>query len=56
MDELGEETGLRKSLHGGRMVENRLKWAGHVDRMAEDRLTKRADAYREEGRRRRGRH
>ena len=36
-------------------VENRLKWAGHVERMAEDRLTKRADAYGEEGRRRTGR-
>ena len=23
----------------GRMVENRLKWARHVERMAEDRLT-----------------
>ena len=34
---------------------NRLTWIGHVERMAEDRLTKRADAYREEGRRRRGR-
>ena len=33
----------------------RLKWAGHVERMEEDRLTKIADAYREEGRRRRGR-
>ena len=29
--------------------------SGHLERMAEDRLTKRADAYREEGRRRRGR-
>ena len=37
------------------MVENRLKWAGHVERMAEDRLTKRADAHGERGRRRRGR-
>ena len=39
----------------GRMVENRLKWAGRVGRMAEDRLTRRADAYGEEGGRRRGR-
>ena len=44
-----EEIGLRKS-HKGRMVEKRLKWAGRVERMAEDRLTKTADAYREEGR------
>ena len=33
MDELREEIGLR-------MVENRLKWAGHVEKMSEDRLTK----------------
>ena len=36
-----------------RMVDNRLKRAGHVERMAEDRLT--TDAHGEEGRRRRGR-
>ena len=36
------------------MMENRLKWAGHVERTVEDRLTKR-DVYGEEGRRRRGR-
>ena len=30
-------------------MEKRLKWAGHVERMAEDRLRKRADAYVEEG-------
>ena len=28
-----------------------LKWPGHVDRMEGKRLTKRADALREEGRR-----
>ena len=37
------------------MFEKRLKWTGNVERMAEDRLTKTADAYGEEGRRRRGR-
>ena len=36
-------------------MENRLKWAGRVERMAEDRLTKTADAHGEEGGRRRGR-
>ena len=36
------------------MVEKQIKWAGHVERMAEDHLTKRADAHRDEGRRRRG--
>ena len=30
-------------------------WAGHVERMADDRLPKRAAELREEGRRRRGR-
>ena len=54
MDELREEIGLRKNLKG-RIVEKRLKWTGHVERMAEDRLTKRGDAHGEEGRRRRGR-
>ena len=41
VDELREEIGLRKSLRR-RVVENRLKRAGHVERMAEDRLAKRA--------------
>ena len=41
-----------KELNGG---EAAIKWAGHVERMAEDLLTKRADAHGEEGRRRRGR-
>ena len=41
-----------KELNGG---EAAIKWAGHVERMAEDRLTKTADAYGDEGRRRRGR-
>ena len=42
MDELREEI--------ERMVENRLRWAGHVERMAADRLTKTANAYIERGR------
>ena len=32
-----------------------LQWAGHVERMADDRLPKRAAELREQGRRRRGR-
>ena len=36
-------------------MRSRLKWAGHVERMEGVRLTKRADALRVEGRRRRGR-
>ena len=38
-----------------RLVRSRLQWAGHVARMADDRLPKRAAELREQGRRRRGR-
>ena len=37
------------------LARSRLQWAGHVERMADDRLPKRAAELREEGRRRRGR-
>ena len=36
-------------------MRSRLQWAGHVERMADDSLPKRAAELREEGRRRRGR-
>ena len=52
--ELMEETGVHRSLTE-RLVRSRLQWAGHVERMADDRLKKRATELREEGRRRRGR-
>ena len=38
-----------------RLVRSRLQWAGHVERMADDRLPKRTTELREQGRRRRGR-
>ena len=38
-----------------RLVRSRLQSAGHVERMADDRLPKRAAELREQGRRRRGR-
>ena len=38
-----------------RLVGSRLQWAGHVERMADDRLPKRAAELREHGRRRRRR-
>ena len=37
------------------MVRSRLQWAGHVERMANDSLPKRAAELREQVRRRRGR-
>ena len=36
-------------------MSSRLQWTGHVERMADDRLPKRAAWLREEGSRRRGR-
>ena len=54
MVELREETEMQRSLTE-RLVRSRLQWAGHVERMADDRLPKRAAELREQGRRRRGR-
>ena len=55
MVELREETGVQRNLTE-RLVRSRLQWAGHVERMADDRLPKRAaELLREQGRRRRGR-
>ena len=39
MVELREETGVQRSLTK-RMARSRLQWAGHVQRMADDRLQK----------------
>ena len=38
-----------------RLVRSRLQWAGHVERMADDRLLKGAAELRDKGMRRRGR-
>ena len=54
MVELREETGVQRSLTE-RLVRSRLQWAGHIERMADDRLPKRAAELREQGRRRRWR-
>ena len=54
MVELREETGVQTSLTE-RLVRSRPQWAGHVERMADERLPKRATELREQGRRRRGR-
>ena len=52
--ELREETGVQRSLTE-RLVRSRLQRAGRVERMADDKLPKRAAEVREQGRRRRGR-
>ena len=54
MAELREETGVLSSVTE-RLMRSILQWAGHVERMADDRLPKRAAELREQGRRRRGR-
>ena len=54
MVELREDTVVQRSL-AERLVRSRLQWAGHIERMADDRLPKRAAELREQGRRRRGR-
>ena len=54
MVELREEMGVKRSLTE-RLVRSRLHWTGHVERMADDSLSKRATELRDEGRRRRGR-
>ena len=46
--------GVQRSLTK-RLVRSRLQWAAHIERMAYDRLLKRAAALREEGKRGRGR-
>ena len=51
---IGRVTVRQRSLTE-RLVRSRLQWAGHVKRMADDRLPKRAADLREQGRRRRGR-
>ena len=53
MKELREEIGMKKHLKM-KVAGSRMRWAGHVQRMGEDRLSKRAWKA-EEGGRRRGR-
>ncbi len=50
----GTEIGVRISLMG-RLVKCRLRLAGHLVQMGEERMTKRANRLREQGRRKGGR-
>ena len=52
MDELREEVGIQKCLMG-RLVKSRMKWAGRVERMKEDRLPRMAYVHQERGMRKR---
>ena len=54
MDELREEIGVQMSLKG-RLVKCRLRWAGHLVWMGEERMAKRDERLREQGRRKRSR-
>ena len=51
-EELREEVIVKVSFRTT-LVRSRLKWAGHWERMEEERLTNRADAITVKGRRRR---
>ena len=42
MKELREEIGMKKQLKM-KVAGSRMRWAGHVQRMGEDRLSKRAE-------------
>ena len=52
MKELREEIGMKKHLNM-KVAGSRMRWAGHVQRMSKDRLSKRAWKAEEGGRRRR---
>ena len=54
MDELREEVGIQKCLMG-RLVNCRMKWAGHVERMKEDLLPMMAYVHQEREKRKKGR-
>ena len=52
MEELKEEIGMKKHPRM-KVVGSRLRWTGHIQRMSEERLTKRTRKTKEVGRRRR---
>ena len=54
MKDLREEVGSKACIVG-KIVKSRMKWAGHMVRMNDDKLPKRAETKRQEGSRKRGR-
>ena len=52
--DLREKVGTKACIVG-RIVKSRMKWAGHMVRMKEDKLPKRAETKNQEGSRKRGR-
>ena len=54
MKNLREEVGTKACIFGN-IVKSRMKWAGHMVRMKDDKLPKRSDTKKQEGFRKRGR-
>ena len=54
MKDLLEEVGTKACIVG-KIVTRRMKWAGHMVRMKDDKLPKRAETKKQEGSRKRGR-
>ena len=54
MKDLREEVGTKACIVG-KIVKSRMKWAGHMVRMKDDKLPKRAETKLQEGSRKRGR-
>ena len=54
MKDLREEVGNKDRIVG-KIVKSRMKWAGHMIRMKDDKLPKRAETKKQEGSRKQGR-
>ena len=54
MKDLREEVGT-KACTVGKIVKSRIKWAGHIIKMKDERLLKRSDTKKQEGCRKRAR-
>ena len=54
MKDLREEVGTKAGIVG-KIVKSRMKWAGHMVRMKDDKLPKRSETRKQEGFRKRGR-